>query len=59
MVGMRSALSLSSVSLYKKTDFHLKGLLEQEIIFSSSLRELEPLEKLESFLSKGKRCTGI
>lgn len=59
MVGMSSTLPLSSASLYKKTDFHLKGLLEQEIVFSSSLRELAPLEKLESFLSKGKRCTGI
>ena len=59
IVGVSSPLSLSSASLYKKTPFHLKGLLGQEIVFSSSLTELEPLEKLESFLSKGKRCIGI
>lgn len=55
MVGVSSALSLLSASLYKKTDFHLKGLVGQEIVFSSSFRELEPLENLESFLNKGKR----
>lgn len=55
MVGVSSALSFLSASLYKKTEFHLKGLVGQEIVFYSSFRELEPLENLESFLSKGKR----